>query len=215
MVRFLDLQGRTMDWNVQLLITGAAIAMASSLLTLTAQHILALRVDNILRERSRLSRQLTAVAGSGNSEASESEPGSEMRIAHELGDLRIESWLNKQDSPVGWLIVVASPAAVGQKAPLYEQNWVKVTRYNRVEFDSLQQMPAEYQAAIIHDSTEFAVYGVCPFYNVTINDAPISAGYQRRVRLEDGDILHFDTETYLRYEANVTMVFHSGSHLDV
>jgi hypothetical protein len=46
-----------MDWSVQLLITGAAIAIISSLATIVVQHMLALRVDNILRERTRQSRQ--------------------------------------------------------------------------------------------------------------------------------------------------------------
>jgi hypothetical protein len=198
-----------MDWRVQLLIAGAAIAVTSSLLTIVVQHILALRVDNILRQRTRQSRQAFGLAAAEDTKAFAGAP--KMRIAHELGDLRIESRLNGEDSPSGRLVVVQGTAAVGQHVPLYEENWIKVQKYSRVELDFLEQMPAEYQAAIIYDGVDFAIYGTCPLHNVTVNDVPITAGYQRRTRLDDGDCLHFDTETVLRYEASPTIMFHLNS----
>jgi hypothetical protein len=197
-----------MDWSVQLLITGAAIAIISSLATIVVQHMLALRVDNILRERTRQSRQKANLTGTAEPETLVQE--TEMRIAHELGDLRIESRLNSQDNPVGRLVVVQGTAAIGQSVPLYEENWIKVKKYSKVNAQLLEQMPAEYQAAIIYDGVDFAIYGTCPLHNVTVNDVPVSGGYQRRSRLDDGDTLHFDTETVLRYEANTTIMFHVG-----
>lgn len=192
-----------MDWNVQFLVVGAVIALVSGLLTGVVQHTLTLRAEDVRRKRGRASRQLVGSAG-----REQSEPNVKMGIAHELGDLRIESQLSNGDQPIGWLIVVKGVAAIGQKTPLYEENWIKVNSSSKAVVDMLGQMPTEYQAAIIYDSDHFVIYDACPFYQVRVNDAYVNGRYSQKTRLNEGDILQFDTELWLRYEANATMRFH-------
>jgi hypothetical protein len=192
-----------MDWNVQFLVAGAAIALLSGLLTGATQHVLTLRAESVRRGRGRASRQLVGSAG-----RELSEPNVKMGIAHELGDLRIESQLSNGDHPIGWLIVVEGVAAVGQKVPLYEENWIKVNRSSKAVVDMLGQMPTEYQAAIIYDSDRFVIYDACPFYQVKVNGAFVNGRYSQKTHLNEGDVLQFDTEISLRYDANATMRFH-------
>jgi hypothetical protein len=195
-----------MDWNATLWVIGAAIAAVSSLLTIMIQTFLTRRREGSLAAITRRSQPLPVPTDATDTGATGTD--SQLSMAHELGELRVEWQLDSVDSPLAWLIVVEGAAAIGQKVPLYKHNWVKVDKQGSEPESS--KLPADYQAVIVQDGKELILYDTCPCHRIRVNDTLIANNNPRGIELTYGDTLNFGTGIAFRYEPKATILFRLG-----